>query len=108
METIHCTGHTEGACQCSGGTHYSIHTPSDLVAVFEQLRANGIRVQVWLGRDGKVWGDVQTGRIGRSTGTCKIPLVVFNKRAHGGEALLDSCVVRVVTAKGHVLLWGTP
>lgn len=108
MEKVACEGHTEGACQCLGGTHYSIHTAPDLAALFESLRASRIRVKVYLGVDGKAWGDIQTGRIGRSTGRCQIPLVVFNARAHGGVALLDSCVIRVVTAKGGTLLWGTP
>lgn len=43
-------------------------------------------------KTGQAWGDVETGRVGRSTGTRPIPLVVHNARSMGGGALSGSIV----------------
>lgn len=105
IRTVDCPGHSQGRCQVLNGTHYSVETPLDLVVKLEQLRAAGERLRFVLGENGKEWGDVEIGRIGRSGGTCKIPLVVHNRRSMGGGGLLDHCIVRIETSKGRRVLW---
>ena len=57
---------------------------------------------------GKAWGDIETGRIGRSGGSIKIPLVIHNRRAMGGGALLDHCIVKIETAAGKLPVYVHP
>ena len=65
------------------------------------------------------YGDVETGRswneefdicgyVGRSTGTIKIPLLVYNKRSMGGGALLDSAIIKISESKGKKVLYQHP
>ena len=35
------------------------------------------------------------GRIGRSMGPVKIPIVLSNRRSIGGHGLLDACVIKI-------------
>jgi hypothetical protein len=59
---------------------------------------------------GKSWLDEHgtEGRIGRSTGTVKIPLLV-PPRHDGGPGLFDHCIVRLqVRRKPHTVLWQHP
>lgn len=82
-----------------GGTAYNINTPDHLVQILERLRENQTRVTVDYGdvNTGKSWDEVHdiTGRIGRSTGRIKIPLLVYNCRSYGGGALLDGCILSI-------------
>lgn len=42
------------------------------------------------------WGDrPMRGLIGRSMGPQRIPLLIPNIRSHGGEAILDHCIIRI-------------
>jgi hypothetical protein len=40
------------------------------------------------------------GYIGRTTGTQKIPIAVYNERSMGGGAISTDCIVRIETCKG--------
>ena len=107
IKLVPCRGRPYGSCKVLNGTHYDTRTPDQLVYKLEQIRSAGERVRFVLGDDGVEWGDVQVGRIGRSTGTCKIPLVMFNRRSLGGGAL-SHCVVRIESSKGRHILWESP
>lgn len=81
------------------GTAYHIDTPDDLVEVLERIRHNNWRVTFDFGNTdtGESWNESYrvTGRIGRSTGRIKIPILVYNTRSWGGGALLDDCILSV-------------
>lgn len=83
------------------GTTYNDKTAPEIVDIIERARAARTRLAIFYGdtETGKAWGDVEFGRIGRSNGVVKIPLVVHNARSSGGGALLDSCIVKIETTK---------
>jgi hypothetical protein len=94
------------------GTFYSVNTPIDVIEILESSRLNKTRIFLEYGdtKTGKGWGDVYdvTGHVGRSTGVTKIPLLIHNQRSHGGGAILDHCIVSIVTAKGKRSLYSHP
>ena len=55
------------------------------------------RVAIFYGdpRTGKLWGDVEVGTVGRSTGTTKVPLLIKTKRSYGGGAILVNNILRI-------------
>lgn len=89
------------------GTHYHATTPLALIDTLEILRCKGIRVAIEYGdtENGRFWGDVSKGRIGRSTGVTPVPLIVHNARSMGGEAILTHCILRITTTKGGALVY---
>ena len=83
------------------GTAYKEKTPDNIIQIIEEARNDrNIRLRFQ-------WGDVSTGRdwggvlntaagyIGRSTGSIKIPLLIKTTRSHGGESILDDCIVKI-------------
>jgi hypothetical protein len=86
------------------GTWYDVRTSDRLIDTLEALRVNQIRVVLDYGNveTGESWGEVYdiTGRIGRSTGDIKIPLLIHNSRSTGGGAILDHCIIGIKTSKG--------
>ena len=65
--------------------------------IIERCRSSGKRFRFHLGdpESGRAWGDVDIGRIGRSMGPVKIPIVLSNRRSIGGHGLLDACVIKI-------------
>ena len=99
------------------GTAYHEETDPALVTWLETMRAvtqcgKPSRVRVFLGdpKTGRDWGECYgvTGYIGRSMGPIKIPLLVYNSRSYGGGALLDHCIVKLVSIKTKRVLWVHP
>lgn len=87
------------------GTSYDVRTSDELIRVLESARLNRVRVVIdldWVEEHDRV------GYIGRSAGSVKIPLLVYNERSMGGGGLLDHCIARVRTASGKRLLWEKP
>lgn len=91
------------------GTSYHSETPDDLVRVLESLRQTKERVIL-------VYGDPSTctpfpryiperGRIGRSSGKYKIPLLVRTSRSLGGEGILDHCIIQIKKSKGGEIIY---
>lgn len=92
-------------CQIVNGTHYHPLTPEKLVTILENLRQSRQRVHFHLGdpQTGVDWmeeNDVE-GRIGRSTGSCKIPLVIASRNSIGGSSLSTNSIVRISYTTGH-------
>jgi|WetSurMetagenome_2_1015567.scaffolds.fasta_scaffold245035_2 hypothetical protein len=85
--------------QLPSGVFYTADTPDDLIEILEKLRLSHRRVKFCFGdrSTGKDWEEEHDiyGRIGNSTGTIKIPLLIFNNRSFGGGALLTSCIVKI-------------
>lgn len=81
------------------GTAYHLDTPDDLIMILERLRESRERITVDYGdvNTGQSWNEEFdiTGRIGRSSGSIKIPLLVHNARSYGGGGLLDNCILSI-------------
>jgi hypothetical protein len=77
---------------------YHHHTPKCVIDILEAARRDGTyRLRLYLGdpSSGELWGDVEEGYIGRSTGRVKIPLLLPNSRSLGGCAILDRNIVKI-------------
>jgi hypothetical protein len=81
------------------GTSYHAETPDAVVSILDRALTSHrkIRLRIHLGDPvtGKVWGDVETGFIGRSTGRIKIPLLIETMKSTGGGGLLDHCIIKI-------------
>jgi len=99
------------------GTTYHDETPIEIANILETARlsrvnGNGYRLRFHWGdtETGRDWGDTYhvEGYVGRSGGTSKIPLLIWNSRSYGGGAILDHCIVKIVTARGKRILYQHP
>jgi hypothetical protein len=95
--------------QSYGGVEYKVHqtgtwyhkdTPDAVIHVLEVARQLGYTVRVFYGdpATGRDWMEQYdvTGRIGRSTGPVRVPLLLHNSRSRGGGAILTNCILRVL------------
>jgi len=86
------------------GTTYPDGTPEKLVRVLEASRQNGTRLRIHYGNpdDGVDWLEERMGegRIGRSCGRFRVPILLHNVRSVAGPALLTENVLRVTTRIG--------
>jgi hypothetical protein len=82
-------------------------TSEELRRLILRLNATRERVRIFYGdiKTGTAWAEEKDvlGRIGCSTGTSKIPLLISNARSSGGGGLLDGCIVAIWSTKGHRL-----
>ena len=69
----------------------------ELAQVIERCRASGKRFRFHLGdpETGRAWGDVDVGRLSRSMGPIKIPIVLARRSSIAGPGLLDHCVIKI-------------
>lgn len=85
------------------GTCYQQQTSDQVIRLLEKLQNSGTEVRIY-------YGDTQTGqschdefdvigRIGRSTGSIKIPLLV-PKGDYCGSGLLDHSIIRIDSREG--------
>lgn len=83
----------------NSGTYFTKDCPHNLRVLLDTLRTSGATVRLFYGdtETGKAWAEENdvTGRIGRSLGTCKVPLLV-KRGDSGGGAILDRCIVAVL------------
>lgn len=88
------------ACGRDLGTWYSPDTPARVREVLESARKNGTRLRLFYGDDvtGRDWMEEfdVVGTIGRSTGAMKVPLIITRECRHGGPAILDDRIVRII------------
>jgi len=91
------------------GTSYDERTSQDVITILERCRLNQTRIVLDYGdvETGKSWGEVHdiTGRISRSTGTVKIPILVHNTRSFGGGGILDNCIIGIKESRGGRVLY---
>jgi hypothetical protein len=70
------------------------------------------RIRIWYGDTitGRSWNDEYhiTGTVGRSSGTAKIPLIIANRRSHGGPSILDHCIIRIDDINARKTLYKHP
>lgn len=79
--------------------HFHSETAPAVRAAIQAAFDGRKRLRIWYGdiQTGKAWPseyDV-TGRIGRSTGRFRVPLLIRTARSLGGGAILDHCIIRV-------------
>lgn len=90
-------------------TAYHLNTPDDLIAVMERCRKDRTRVRITYGdvATGTPWDSyaLDVGRIGRSTGSRKIPILVHNARSMGGGGILTDCILQVRESRGGKVLY---
>ncbi len=85
--------------QClPSGTCYHADTPETVIELLEVVRLNQRKVRLFYGdpQTGQSWFDEHDviGRVGRSTGPIKVPLLIEPGEI-GGPALLDQCIIRI-------------
>ena len=94
------------------GTSYDAKTPDAVVNILERSRVNreDFRLILFYGNPetGQAWGDIVECFVGRSTGSVQIPLEIYNSRSMGGGGMLDSCIVKVLSARGKRVLYQHP
>jgi hypothetical protein len=85
------------------GTCYHFETPKKVINLLEKALKDGVEVRIFYGDTvtGQSWHDEYdvVGRIGRSTGSIKIPLLVPVGDS-GGSGLLDHCIIRIDSRDG--------
>ena len=90
-------------------TFYHIETADKVLEVLESVRRDRTRILVDYGdtKTGVSWGDVNDirGYVGRSTGSVKIPLLVYNSRSYGGGALSTNCLIKISESRGGRVLY---
>ena len=93
-------------------TCFHAETTKEMIMLLEHIRIRQTRCRFHWGdvKTGKDWGDVWDvkGRIGRSTGPIKIPILIYNARSMGGGAILDHCIVKITETKGGRVLYQHP
>ena len=91
------------------GTSYDKRTDDEVIRILEHCRMNNIRVVLDYGdtKTGKSWNDRYgiTGRVGRSSGQIKVPILLHNKRSHGGGEILTHCIIGIKRSKGKDTLY---
>jgi hypothetical protein len=84
------------------GTCLNADTPDAVADILESYRMNQRRIRLFYGNleTGQSWHEENdvVGRIGRSTGPIKVPLLLEPGEC-GGPALLDQCIIRIDTPK---------
>jgi hypothetical protein len=92
------------------GTSYSAGTDPKVMEILDQAIEQGLRVRIHYGgpdgpedapvRDWLEEHDV-VGRVGRSMGPSKVPILLAQRSSSGGPSVLTGCIVRIhVRPKG--------
>ena len=91
------------------GTSYHIQTNEKLIEVLEYCMRNNVRIVVDYGNveTKESWNETYDikGRLGRSGGNIKVPILLYNKRSIGGSAILDHCILSIKESKGGRVLY---
>lgn len=85
------------------GTAYHVETNDKVVNILENARMSKRRIRVFYGdiETGKCWNEEYDviGRVSRSCGEIKVPLLIHNSNSSGGGHMLDNCIVRITIDK---------
>ncbi len=95
------------------GTWFDLDTPAKVKSILEshRRRHSGDSLRIFYGdrKTGRDWmeeNDV-VGRVGRSCGVMKIPLLIA-KGASGGSGILDACIVRICEVESRQEIYRHP
>lgn len=84
------------------GTYYHETTPEAVRRVLDEALASQQRIRIFMGdtKTGRCWGDEwhTIGRVGRSMGPVKIPLLIERSTSPGGMAILDNSIIGIQSA----------
>lgn len=84
--------------------HFHEDTPQAVRDVLAEAYEAGTRIRIHCGnhKTGEVWLEERDviGRVGRSTGPQKVPLLIATKRSSGGIHILDHCILRIQDVSG--------
>lgn len=90
----------EKAYNVVNGTSYNQRTDTKVIRELENARISQTNVRVFYGDSttGEVWPEEYDvhGHIGRSTGACKVPLLIKKSNSMGGGHMLDHCVLGIL------------
>lgn len=93
-------------------TYYPEGTSDELIEILEKARFNRTRLKIYLGnaKTGKDWmeEDSKLGKIGRSMGPIKVPILIKTVHSHGGEVIPTNCIVKLVTSPSGIVLYQHP
>lgn len=93
------------------GTWFNPATPEVVRRVLERAREGGEVLRIYSGdaETGRDWGEENDviGRIGRSSGLMKIPLLI-GEGEQGGSGLLDHCIVKIQRVSDGKVLYQHP
>ena len=82
-------------------TAYRKGTPKQVIDILENARKYGERLKFNFGNveTGKSWNEEHDiiGRIGRSGGTVKVPLLIHNSRSHGGGEISVDRILKITS-----------
>ena len=97
------------------GTSYHEDTIDAVIEVLERVRLDKTRIHIRYGETqganaGRDWMEScdTTGRVSRSWGPTKVPILLYNRRSLGGAAILANCIVRIQESKGGRVLFQHP
>jgi hypothetical protein len=95
------------------GTTYKDTTNSQVVSLLEAHRKSGKRLCLVYGdlNTGQAWDKrrADCGRVARSMGPQKIPILLTNRRSIGGGGIFDDCILAIYTpGSRHRPLWTAP
>lgn len=81
------------------GTAFHIDTDNEICRILDEAIQSKKRLKIYLGdtKTGRDWNEEHDtiGRIGRSYGINKIPLLIRSSKSIGGPAILDYCIVKI-------------
>ena len=82
------------------GTFYDLRTPAKVVMALESARKHGFTIRLFMGdrETGESWSEENdvSGRVSRSFGPRKVPILLNNRNSRGGPAILDHCIVGII------------
>ena len=91
------------------GTYYHINTNNKVIEVLERCRTNRTRIVIDYGNTEtkESWQETYdiSGYVGRSNGSIKIPLLIYNSRSIGGSGILSQCILSIKESKGKRVLY---
>jgi hypothetical protein len=94
------------------GTFYHEETADEIIAIIETARIEHQILRFHWGdtKTGKDWGDVNdvNGRVSRSMGPVKVPLLMEKTGDMGGTGILDHCIVKITRHSGKKVLYQHP
>ena len=80
-----------------------------LMSLLKRYEHKEWRVRIWYGdrKTGEAWNEEYdvTGRIGRTRGDVKIPLLIYNSRSYSGPALSVGTIIRLDDIEDKRTLW---
>lgn len=85
------------------GTSYHVDTPDAVIEILDKARIKDTRIRIFYGdrKTGRDWLDTydNIGQIGRSSGPCKIPILLHTRSSLGGPGILCNHIIKITIDK---------